>query len=958
MTRRAKLARAIAFAALALGFASPTAAADWRLHWTTIETPHFSIHYPDGLEPYARHAAVVAEDVHQRVTAWMGWAPRGKTQIVVQDDVDAANGSASVIPYRAIRLLATMPGEDSNLDVYDDWLETLITHEYEHVVHMDMARGVPAALRYVFGRIFSLSAVVPTFMIEGLAVYTETLGTSGGRGRSTTTDMLLRAAVLEKRLQPLSRWTTLSYSTWPAGHYPYEFGGAFHLWIGERYGHRFGEFYRLHAGQIFPWLYNHDAKRIFGKSWYALYREFADDLAARAEGVRTRVEAEGVTPTTRLTTTGERTIQPRFAPNGWYLAWWENSPHHRPRMISYDRISKRAHRLFESDSGAGLSWSPLSDRIAYVRRHPVRIDYAYNDLYLFDRKAKKRIRLTTGARASDPDLAPDYRSIVFVQNHEGASDLALYRFATGKVERLTNNPPLGPQVSAPRFSPDGTRIALSMRADGNRDVYLLDPATRALTRITYDPADDESPCFSPDGRRLFFVSDATGIANVHAFDLEERRLWRVTNVVGGAFTPDVSPDGKQLAFAGYSSRGYDIYVMDLDESTWTPVPYRRLEIAEAGDLGIDEENRAPERPAVASTTHPYRPWATLWPRYWMPWVAAGDEDLLVGARTSGADVLDEHEWNASVFYGVNSGAVNYGVDYANRQTYPTLGVWNSLNQVYFGKILRDGDRLREYRERRLGVGTSAAFPITTQLVATVAYRLLWRDALTPIPASETNPPNAGVFSGVTAGIAYSDADGPAYSVSSERGGSYAVRASVDTSLLGSDYDVQTYGASVSHFVGIGDSHHVFAFSADAGFAEGDRLRQRAFRMGGFLGVYPLGVSTEGRYTLRGFAPSAFLGQRAATATVEYRFPIWWIERGIGLLPFFFERISGTVYADAGSAWDGMWEGRDAVHAGVGANVRLAMLFSYGFPLSLNVGMARGLGDRGIWAWTVMIGSPL
>ena len=48
----------------------------------------------------------------------------------------------------------------------------------------------------------------------------------------------------------------------------------------------------------------------------------------------------------------------------------------------------------------------------------------------------------------------------------------------------------------PQFSPDGTRIALHVQ----RDVHVLDLATKTLRRLTTDPLNGMYPTWSPDGR--------------------------------------------------------------------------------------------------------------------------------------------------------------------------------------------------------------------------------------------------------------------------------------------------------------------------------------------------------------------------------------------------------------------------------------------------------------------------
>lgn len=62
-------------------------------------------------------------------------------------------------------------------------------------------------------------------------------------------------------------------------------------------------------------------------------------------------------------------------------------------------------------------------------------------------------------------------------------------------------------LSAPRLSPDGTRVAYSAREGSNDDVWVYDLARGARTRLTNDPRADSDPIWSPDGQEVIFRSD-------------------------------------------------------------------------------------------------------------------------------------------------------------------------------------------------------------------------------------------------------------------------------------------------------------------------------------------------------------------------------------------------------------------------------------------------------------------
>lgn len=171
---------------------------DPYLTWWTIETPHFRVHYYQGLEPIAEKVARTAESVNERLSPVLGWEPKEPTEIVLTDDQDDANGSATALPYNAIRLYATAPDDLSPLGDYDDWYGELVTHEYTHILHTDHITGAPSLINGIFGKILSPNQSQPRWVLEGLAVMEESLHTGGGRNRSAIFDMFLRTDVIGK----------------------------------------------------------------------------------------------------------------------------------------------------------------------------------------------------------------------------------------------------------------------------------------------------------------------------------------------------------------------------------------------------------------------------------------------------------------------------------------------------------------------------------------------------------------------------------------------------------------------------------------------------------------------------------------------------------------------------------------------------------------------------------------
>ena len=93
----------------------------------------------------------------------------------------------------------------------------------------------------------------------------------------------------------------------------------------------------------------------------------------------------------------------------------------------------------------------------------------------------------------------------------------------GNARQLTTS---AAEDGAPRWSPDGSRIAFFSGRDGNFEVYVMSVDGSGKVNVTKNPASDSSPSWSPDGARIAFVSDRFEdrplimIANADGSDLE------------------------------------------------------------------------------------------------------------------------------------------------------------------------------------------------------------------------------------------------------------------------------------------------------------------------------------------------------------------------------------------------------------------------------------------------------
>ncbi len=924
--------------------------------WTTLETPHFYIHYHQGGEEIAKRTAVIAEDVHARLVPRVRWEPDEKTHLVLVDAMDETNGLTTVFPYPNIILFLTQPiGEpEFGTTPYEEWMRVLLTHEYTHVLQLDMVNGGYGGLfRTLFGRspLSFPNALQPTWLIEGLAVYEETAETGGGRGRSAWEDMILRTATLEGPFPPISQMATFP-DTWPAGDVPYLFGDSFIQFIADKYGRdKLADLSFVYSGRDVPFLVNSTAKRALGSYYGKLLKEWKEHLRDRYTKQQADVTAKGLTQSTPLTHKGYETLSPVYSPDGRSIAYLEANGDEFPGIYVMNRDGGGERKLVEnvfptSSSGMTLQWSPDSRKLYYTKAELQHVGTdLYDDIYYYDLDRYEEVRVTDMLRGRDPSPSADGRKLVFVQNKLGKTrlgildlTLATKRYPLSEKDVVFLNEPGTVQYEAPRWSPDGGRIAVSVwQPGGIRDIWILDAEGKKLQEMSPDRSVKGMPSWSPDGKYLYFTSDRTGIYNLFAYEIEKKQLFQVTNVLGGAFSPSPSPDGKSLVFTSYSAKGYDVQTIPIDVGSWKAAgpytnPYPSVEYRE---------------PAVETTTKAYNPLPTLFPRYWLPSVFVSPA-YPIGLFTSGADVLQRHEYSFLLNRTTASPRrrLGYSFDYAYDGLAPTFLLHASDEDETFSDMTTF-NALADYTERQKTYRIEMDVPlfkIQRQHVLTLGYQ--WKDVSAITNQDPFVPrPAEGVLASGRVSYIFNNSRRYNFSISPEQGRTIELGYERFDKSLGSDFEFNKYTADWHEYINFPWPHTVLLARAFVGTSTGERIPQGAFQLGGDNpGDAPLSIDDRAIY-LRGYPANEFRGQSVALASLEYRFPIVNIERGGGQTPFFFRRLHGAVFGEAGNAWDGTFHGSDAKRA-VGTELRMDMDFAYSIPLTVRLVFAKGLDEQG------------
>jgi hypothetical protein len=690
------------------------------LPWRTIETDHFVFHYPLELEDWTRALASRADAIQASVGQLVGYVPPRKTHVVVDDPYETANGSAWPFLNRpVIALWASPPDPRNDIGEFRDWGRTLLSHEFTHIAHL--ARPSRNSALRTFWQVAPvdlgpITLNAPRWVIEGFATFAEGRVTGSGRPHGSWRPAYLRQWALEGQLPRYEQLN--SFGSYDGGEFAYLAGSAFLEWLAERHGDSslVDVWRRMTAKQ--PRGFEEAFSGVYAESARALYGKFTTDLTGKAIVIEGRLREIAPNDTGEIVqrlswSTGD----PAVSRDGRRVAISLSSPTAPARIVIWsttpERDTLRAKRdsaLRKSDpedvpartifpspkralatlrANAGAPYeSPrfLPDgRVLLSRMMRVGDGSLRSDLFIWNPQTRAVRRVTRGASLRTADPAPNGRSAIAMRCDHGWCDVALVDLNTGRDTVILRGSPER-SFFRPRFSPDGSRLLVSMNESGRWRLVVASARTDDFHEVPVSGNVYDASWIAGD--IVVATSDEDGIANLETIDLSSGQSRRLTHVSGAAVGAEVAPRDSSIWFLSLYSRGYDLRRVRAPVAGGSSMIAADTRLAPASMLPPVE--MPPFATNSVSAARPFDLSARLF--RWLPLPQADADGYSAVIAASSNDVIGRSEVVAKGSFGDYSAWRGVALDF----------IWRGFHPVLRGELFSASQSLGQSRSQVSG----------------------------------------------------------------------------------------------------------------------------------------------------------------------------------------------------------------------------------------------------------------
>lgn len=478
--------------------------------WYSIENDVVRVIYPESIKSESVYIANLVEHYSHVVGKTYGISKPRLFNLVIRPEMGEPNGYVTLAPRRSEWFASSMyfPFVGTT-----EWYQTLSIHEYRHVNQMDHAlTGGTRFLYYLMGETgwqLGTGIALPSWYLEGDAVWAETKYTDGGRGRSPRFISRLKALVLSDKIPTYDQFLSGSYKTNLPNQYVY--GYALISYATQKFGENVWKKVTEDAASYpYPLRFYTSFERVTGQKFESFYAETMQDLRKKWAS-DSFVESK---PTEFRET---------------------SAPFKVGESLYYVKQTLDTHaQLIREKNG----------------RSEVVFELPYSkELQILDIK---------GHHAVYTEFLPDER-----YGHKGSSDLVVVDLNTGKKQQITNDQ----RIYNPRFNDSGTKIvAIEFKADQTWNISEFDLSGKYLKQFQLSEGKVAEAAFLDDETIVSIINDKAGNKYIATVDLEDRKIGKTLVPASRNLIHSLYVDKNKNIFFEAQYKGYtEIFKLSPDQ---------------------------------------------------------------------------------------------------------------------------------------------------------------------------------------------------------------------------------------------------------------------------------------------------------------------------------------------------------------------------------------------------------
>ncbi len=584
------------------------------LKWKQIKTGRFTVIYP---EKYDSGGILYAKTLDAAYSKLLSLFPEKKFRlpVVIHNYSIQSNGYVAWAPRRME--LYTTP-EQNSIPLAPE--QQLAIHELAHVFQMEsLNRDFSKGMSFLLGEQFIgiVSSLLPVWLLEGDAVFAESVLTESGRGRSPSFQKQLKALTVENNIV-----------------YKYDkiLNGSYRDFVPDNY----------HSGyQMVTWALAKKDPQIWNKVLkYTAEQPFTLNPVNISLSRTARLSKNSLW---KETYDSLKTIWKKEVSINNPLVYESSNPLKHGKFINYyspvsvgtDSIIAIKTSLSDPASFVLINPDKKTEKRIHIpgQVYPWYISYAsgkivwvetqsdprwvcreYSVIKVMDIKTNIVSRLSRKSRYLAASVSPDGKKIAAVENTiNNINSLVLIDVKSGAVIQSVKAP-LNVYLQRPQWAEGGEKVTVIFLSEAGEGIMSYKFANQQWETLIEASRDDlQSTYLRSDS--LFFISSSSGTDNIY-LRTPDKRILPVTSSKYG--TIDLCISGQKVLFGDYTSLGNEIC-----STTIASASGKAPDKVSSSSFLINRFETKPfsnaDNSSVIYNPEPYRKWQHLFRFHsWMP----------------------------------------------------------------------------------------------------------------------------------------------------------------------------------------------------------------------------------------------------------------------------------------------------------------------------------------------------